>query len=136
MRKSEPTRRRVTPGEAVYIVDRLIQERRLSNLDVARLVAEMHTEISELEERLRSLREAAGSRPGSLTRTRGTRDSATLASRHQSVSPEQAKSRRLQGEYMGLIRHVQGPDRARMKKLASDQGREAAIKAMRASLSK
>ena len=41
-------------------------------------------------------------------------------------------SRKIQGEYMGLIRHLAPRDRERIKKLAADRGREVAIKEMRA----
>jgi hypothetical protein len=139
MSNPQPTRRRVTAGEALYVLDRLIKERRLKASEVAQLVAEMHREIEELERRLATLREATGSaRTSQIPKgSRARRDqSAQTEQPRRVVTPELAKSRRLQGEYMGLIRHIQGPARARMKKLAGDQGREAAIKAMRASLTK
>jgi hypothetical protein len=139
MTKPQTTRRRVTAGEALYILDRLIQERRLKPGEADRLVAEMHREIEELERRLEALREATGkARTSRIPRgSRAARDRSALTTRDsRRVTPELAKSRRLQGEYMGLMRHIQGPARARMKKLAADQGREAAIKAMRASLTK
>jgi hypothetical protein len=139
MTKPQTTRRRVTAGEASYVLDRLIQERRLKAGEVARLVTEMHREIEELERRLAALRQAAGSdRPSPVTESSQAKrgPSAPTGRRRRPVTPELAKSRRLQGEYMGLIRHIQGPARARIKKLASNQGRGAAIKAMRASLAK
>lgn len=137
MKKPQPTRRRVTAGEALYVLDRLVKERRLNAAEIDRLVKEMHHEIEELEGRLAALRQAAGSDRVSSKRSAGWRgSSASTQGRSRSVTPELARSRRLQGEYMGLIRHIQGPARARMKKLASDQGRQAAIKAMRASLAK
>lgn len=139
MTNPQPARRRVTAGEALYVLDRLIKERRLKPREVDRLVAEMHREIEELERRLATLREASGDARTSQT-SKGSgagQDRSAQTGRHRrQITPELAKSRRLQGEYMGLIRHIQGPVRARMKKLASDQGREAAIKAMRASLAK
>ncbi len=125
---------RLTPGEALYVLERLFRDRRLTVGEITRLVTEMHGEIKELEDRLAALRQATGSvRSSSESRpTHGSRTSKRPVARR--VTPELAKSRRLQGEYMGLIRHIQGPGRARMKKLASDHGREAAIKAMRAAL--
>lgn len=130
---------RFTPGEAVYVLDRLIRERRVKAGEVAQLVGEMHREIAELERRLAALRQAAGPvRPSRDSEpTSRARSSVTGSNRRRRlITPELAKSRQLQGEYMGLIRHIQGPARARMKKLASDQGREAAIKAMRGLLAK
>jgi hypothetical protein len=119
----------------MYIVDRLMKDKRLTMVDVGRLVTEMHAEINELEARLRTLREAAG-RPESSTRSLRAVGSAKSAVVSRRATPGLTKSRRLQGEYMGLIRHVRGADRARIKKLAREQGREAAISAMRASPSR
>jgi hypothetical protein len=45
-------------------------------------------------------------------------------------SPKMAKSLRLQGKYIGLIRHLAARDRAAIKKIASARGRAAAIQAM------
>ena len=53
----EPT---VTPGQAQWIVERLLADRRISRGDVQGYVADMGREIQELEEQLASLREAAG----------------------------------------------------------------------------
>jgi hypothetical protein len=138
MAKAHATPKPITAGEALYALDRLIKERRLKASEVARLVADMHREIEELERRLAALREATGDVRTSHPRgSKEGRERPMPTGRHRrQVAPELAKSRRLQGEYMGLIRHMQGPARARMKKLAADQGREAAIRAMRVSLTK
>jgi len=50
----------LSPGQATYVVERLISERRISPGDVSRIVSEMHREISDLERRLESLRTATG----------------------------------------------------------------------------
>lgn len=47
-------------GQASYVLDRLIRERRVSSGDVSRYLDEMRQEISDLEERLNRLREAHG----------------------------------------------------------------------------
>lgn len=51
---------KITSGQAAYVLDRLISERRVTRTDVNRYVAEMGREISELERRLTALREAHG----------------------------------------------------------------------------
>lgn len=51
---------KVTGGQAAYVLDRLIGERRITRTDVNRYVAEMGREISELERKLNALREAHG----------------------------------------------------------------------------
>jgi len=50
----------LSPGQASYILDRLIRDRRVSRTEVSQYVTEMGKEISDLEARLHRLREAAG----------------------------------------------------------------------------
>jgi hypothetical protein len=115
----------LTPGQAVYVLDRLVNERRISARDVSRMAAEMHQEISNLERRLAMLRAGSGgSGRGSSSSRRSTGP----------VNPAVAASRRLQGEYMGLMRHITGRERARIKKIAAEKGREAAVREMRTKL--
>jgi len=51
----------LSPGQASYVVERLISERRVSAVDIERYVHEMGREISTLEQRLQRLKDAAGS---------------------------------------------------------------------------
>jgi hypothetical protein len=97
----------------------------VSTRDVARMASERDGEIAELERRLALLRpDTAVASPRGGARRRGTRP----------VNAAVAASRRLQGEYMGLMRHMTGRDRARIKKIAATKGREAAVKQMRTHL--
>ena len=48
-------------GQASYVLERLIADRRISPGEINRYVSDMHREISHLEQRLSSLRTAAGS---------------------------------------------------------------------------
>lgn len=50
----------LSSGQAAYVLDRLIAERRISPGEINRYVSEMSQEISKLEQRLASLRAAAG----------------------------------------------------------------------------
>lgn len=50
----------LSAGQAQYVLDRLISERRISPGEINRYVGEMGREISDLERRLAQLREAAG----------------------------------------------------------------------------
>ena len=50
----------LSSGQASYVLDRLIAERRISPGEINRYVGEMGREISDLEARLARLREAAG----------------------------------------------------------------------------
>ena len=61
----------LSPGEASYILDRLVSERRLSQGEINRYRSEMSREIDELEQRLQRLREAQGGGGGGAARTSG-----------------------------------------------------------------
>lgn len=50
----------LSSGQAAYVLDRLISERRISSAEISRYVSEMSAEIGQLEARLARLREAAG----------------------------------------------------------------------------
>jgi hypothetical protein len=49
----------LTPGQASYVLDRLVSERRIAPGEITRYVTDMHREISDLESRLASLKNAA-----------------------------------------------------------------------------
>ncbi|HEX7807960.1 MAG TPA: hypothetical protein VF608_04540 [Thermoanaerobaculia bacterium] len=50
----------LSPGQAAYVLDQLIKERRISQGEINRYVGDMGREISDLESRLQRLREAHG----------------------------------------------------------------------------
>lgn len=53
----------LSAGQASYVLDRLIADRRISPGEVSRYVSDMHREISDLESRLQALRASAGAPP-------------------------------------------------------------------------
>lgn len=118
----------LTPGQALYVLDRLMRERRVNPREVARMASEMDGEIADLERRLAMLRADTGGVARGARRSAGTRRST------RPVNPAVAASRRLQGEYMGLMRHVTGRERVRIKNIAKEKGREAAVREMRSKL--
>jgi hypothetical protein len=135
-------------GQAHYVLGRLIGDRRVSSADVKRYVGEMHREIQKLEERLRSLRSAAGSAIASAVQRvrRGpgrppgpAADGGTKRRRRRrssALTPEQRASRQLQGRYLGLIRQIPASRRGQYAKIAKEKGREAAIREMQSTLNK
>lgn len=143
-----PVRRRssmpqLTPGQANYVLQRLVGDRRISQGELNRYVAEMHREIADLEQRLQSLRDAAGSaahrRPGRPARTAAAPalpGGRRTRRRKARLTPEQAASRKLQGRYLGLIRQIPAGRRPQYQKIAKEKGREAAIKEMTSALGK
>lgn len=138
----------LSPGQASYVLDRLISDGRISAGDVNRYVSEMHREIAELEQRLQSLREASGvvvrRAPAPAAAPRAAAPAAAPAKagkvrrrrRRSAITPEQLASRQLQGRYLGLIRQIPKNRRAQFQKTAKDKGREAAIKEMHNALKK
>lgn len=135
-----PRRRRIsitpqlTPGQASYVLERLISDRRVSPGDVNRYVGEISREIDTLEQRLNMLRDASGRtrRPGRPAQRAAGRP--RRRRRRASVTPERRASQQLQGRYLGLIRQVPANRRGHYARVAKDKGREAAIKEMTAAL--
>ena len=148
----------LTPGQASYVLDRLVAERRISPSEISRYVGEMGREISELEQRLQRLRDAAGPAAAAAAgfaagavfgRRRGRppgrppgRPAAAKSAakrgrrRRSAITPEQLASRQLQGRYLALVRRFAKNRRAQFAKTAKDKGREAAIKEMQEALKK
>jgi hypothetical protein len=135
----------LTAGQAHYVVDRLLRDRRLSRNDLRRYLGEMGREIDALEEQLQRLRDAAGASGGQSARRRrkdpaagaragGTRARGKPKRRKQNLSPERRQELRLQGHYLALMGRVSARQRPTFKRLRKDKGTDAAIRAMRASL--
>ena len=134
-----------TPGQAAYVLNRMIADKRVSAGDVNRYVSDMSREISALERQLAALRAAHGAgaaaapaAPAPARRRRGRGRKAAAAApakragrkRSKAITPEQQASRKLQGRYLGLVRQFPPAKRAYYAKVAREKGREAAIKEM------
>ena len=134
----------LSPGQASYVLDRLMGDRRISAGEVNRYVSEMHHEIAELEQRLTALREASGvahRAPAPAPRAAAPAAAAPAKARRRRrrrspITAEQLASRQLQGRYLGLIRQIPKNKRAQYQKTAKDKGREAAIREMKVALKK
>lgn len=141
-RPRKSSQQKLSPGQASYVLDRLIGDRRISRADVQRYVDAMHREIGDLEQRLQSLKEATGgairSAIHALTpgKRRGRPPGTGARRKSAKITAEQLASRQLQGRYLGLIRQIPASRRATYQKIAKDKGREAAIKEMMTTLKK
>jgi O6-methylguanine-DNA--protein-cysteine methyltransferase len=115
----------LTHSQALYVIDRLVADRKISAAQVAKIRDAMAAEIRELEARLSRLRGAASerSRPA-LARAR-------TPGRGGQLSAATQASRRLQGQYLNLIRRIPAGQRARYKQIAQNQGREEAVRVLR-----
>ncbi|GAC1431192.1 MAG: hypothetical protein NVSMB68_03510 [Thermoanaerobaculia bacterium] len=134
-------------GQAKYVLERLIGERRITSADVQRYVTDMQREIGDLERRLQSLREATGDairgaiekltpgkRRGRPPGSGAAGSAVKRAKRTVKITAEQLASRQLQGRYLGLIRQIPAARRSTYQKIAKERGREAAIKEMTVTL--
>lgn len=129
----------LSPGQASYVLERIIADRRVSERDVSRYVSDMRDEITRLEQRLQGLRQASDGRSQSAAQSRrGSPAAGETAprTRRRKVSAEQQESRQIQGRYLGLIRQIPASRRSQYQKIARERGREAAIKEMAGVLAK
>jgi hypothetical protein len=140
---------RISPGQAAYVLERLISDRRISMGEVNRYLSRMDGEIEELEQRLERLRgiNGASAAPSTQSRSRrgakagagaarGAKAAKSTPRKRRRVTPEQLASRQLQGRYLALVRRYPANRRAHFAKVAKERGREAAIKEMQDGLKK
>jgi hypothetical protein len=132
--------------QAAFVLEKALADRKLSASDVKHYLSVMHDEISELEERLASLRSAAvepvkhlvrrGAKAVTEAVTNLTGKASAPKKRKKPVSPEVAASRQLQGQYLGYMRQIPKTKRASFQKISRTEGREAAVAAMKKALGK
>ena len=150
----------LTAGQASFVVERLIQDRRLSPREVSGYLTELAVEIRDLEVRIATLRNAAGTPaeaprthrgPGRPKRRRAGRrgnpamsgeilppvvpDSKPVRKRRR-ITPAQRAANQLQGRYIGYLRQIPAARRGFYQQIYLARGVEAAIAALRADLGK
>jgi O6-methylguanine-DNA--protein-cysteine methyltransferase len=130
----------LSPGEASYVIERLVADRRIASSDVTRYVGLMHQEIVDLEQRLHTLRTAAtGTTASHTSSASGVTSIPAVTPRRRArktASPEVQASRQLQGRYVSLIRQIPKYKRVQYQQIAKKRGREAAVTEMRRALGK
>lgn len=124
----------VTPGQAQYVVERFIKERRVSQADVNGYLAEMGREIQEIEQRLADLRAAAG--PAHVTAP--APPSATRAPKtgKRRTGGKKGHPRGIAGTLAVLLRTIPAAEHAAIQAIRADKGIKAAIKAAQAAAKK
>jgi hypothetical protein len=116
-----------------------VSDRRISAAEVNRYVNDIQREITDLEQRLQSLRMSSGGGAAAVPARRGPGrppGSGAKKSSSDGLTPERRASRQLQGRYLGLIRQIPAGKRAQYTKIAKERGREAAIREMQSVLGK
>ena len=120
----------LTASQARYILEKLIDEGKVTASDVTRHLAGMWQEMTFIEKRLSELRGAAASvHPVSTAKKAARRVRAR-------ITPAIQKSRALQGQYIGLLRQIPEGDRRRFQEIAKVKGRQIAVAALKRRLGK
>ncbi len=131
MRKAETPS--LTGGQAKYILEKLIDEGKITAADLRRHFVSMWDEMSFLEKRISELR-------GMAEVVKHPVHEAKVAIRkvrnRKVVSAERAASQKVQGQYLGYLRQIPKKARKAYQEQAKKDGREAAIEAMRKKLGK
>jgi len=125
----------LTGSQAIYVLEKLIDEGKVSAADVRRHLAGMWQEMNFLEKRLSELRSMVGSVHPVRRAKRAIKRAAARVKR-VAKTPEAAASRKLQGQYIAYIRQLPERNRKRFAQIAKKNGREAAISAMKKRLGK
>lgn len=118
----------LTPGQAVYVLERLVRERVVAPRDVEQYVAEIGTEIQALEARLYKLREAFGD--GSKTSAPRPAAPKQRRMRARRGAGRGNVAKQLGGRFAGLIRRLPLGERAQYHAIKERDGVEAAISAL------
>lgn len=128
---------RLTPEQAMYVLDHALGEKKLNQNDVTRYLAASRREIAELEARLAQLRRLGGARPQNAPVAVEPEKAAKPQGKKQAApSAKTLASRKVQGMYLAHIAQIPKKDRPKFKELAKKEGRDAAIAAMRKALGK
>jgi TolA-binding protein len=124
----------LSPRQALYILEKLIDERKVTADDVRRHLAGMWQEMSVLEKRIEELRGFTQPIAHPVRAARKTREKVKRAVKR--LSAERRASQQLQGQYLGYMRQIPETQRERYKKIATTEGRERAVAAMKIALGK
>ena len=125
----------VTTGQAQWVLERLLADRRISQQDVQRYVADMGREIQDLERRLASLREAAGNGPVVSPVPQGA---TPMTAKRRPGRPNKGSGhpRGIAGTLAVLLRSIPAGEHAAITAIRANQGIKAAISAARAAVRK
>lgn len=118
----------LTPGQAMYVLERLVRERVVGPRDVQRYISDMGAEMHSLEARLYKLREAFGNG----AKDHAPREAAPKAQRRKSqrTGVRGNVAKQLGGRFAGLIRRLPTHERRQYHAIKEREGVEAAIKAL------
>jgi len=120
----------LTGSQALYILEKLVDQKKVSAADVRAQLAGMWQEMNFLENRLSELLGMVGSvHPVRAAKKVAKR--VVARAKRAAKTPEAAASRKLQGQYIAYIRQIPKRGRKRFAEIARKNGREAAVSAMK-----
>lgn len=131
----------ITPGQAHYVITRLLNDKRITHQDITRALQHLNEEIRTIEERIASLQSLRATRSPARTASN------TIASNTAQKPKSSPKKRRhfsaaarakqqLQGSYLGYMRQLPKREKARFQTIRTSNGFAAAIKALKKHLGK
>jgi hypothetical protein len=116
----------LTGGKAIYVLERLVADRRVAQAEISRYLAELPRKIRELEARIRELRGDEGAaKPQPVGKTQKVR-------RPRARPSAGRNGKALGGMYGGLIRRVPAAEQPQFEDIKSREGIDAAVAALRA----
>jgi len=115
----------LSPGQAYYVLERLLADRRVTSADMQGYLADLQREIADTEARLRALRSMTASDDGNASTPARTAGATSKIVRRRKHSAEG----RLGLRFSGLIRHLPEATKAALKTVRVERGVEAAIAA-------
>lgn len=123
----------ISAGQAAYVLDRLVAERRISPREIAQYLGDVPREIAALERRISVLRGLVGDVERENDGTEKTRPTSKRSKRS---SRRPTEGQRLHGSYIGFLRQIPERERPNYARLREKKGVEAAIAAMKKALGK
>jgi len=114
--------------QAHYVLQALLERRKVAARHIQEILRDREREIDALRRRLAAL-EAGGARALAAA---SARLSPATGRAQRRLSRKVRALRRLQGEYMGLVRRLKPADKKRIRAVREKKGLAAAIRAARA----
>jgi len=115
----------VSPGQAQYVIEKLLKERRVSAADVERYLREMRDEIADLERRIASLRAHTPTKEPTARKGRTPKPAA------RNRGGRKGHLRGIAGTFDVLTRDLSRAEKATYEKLRASDGLKAAVDALR-----
>jgi hypothetical protein len=128
----------LSPGQAQYVLNRLLDDRQISAADVERSLQGLEDEIRAVDERLTKLRSLAGApgTPPEASQANQSRKRRAPTRRANAKKAEASPARKLHGSYIGYLRQFPEKKRRLYKAMADTDGKAAAVRKMKESLGK